>query len=371
MKSLMLGVVFSMGIAFVVSGIGCSSGTYDAAQGDDANVTSKRRASEGEACLDLNKGPTQCADGLACLKRMGIGIPEVLSTCQRPAAGQEGARCGTIAGLRCNADLSCKLTGTFPDAPGTCTRKSDGSDGGAANTCGASFPTFEKACVKASDCVVEMHQLNCCGTQAALGITKSGASRFKAAEKVCDAQFPKCGCATQQPKAEDGTVGRSAGDFVAKCVNRECTTTAQKTAREGQVCSDLNAGDTPCETGLLCLPPTGVGIPETRGTCQKPGTEALGCGNQGQTFPAFDKSCTAASDCAVAVHQLNCCGSQRVVGVSKASKSAFDASEKTCSSTFPACGCAAFPLTAEDGNVVGSAGNAALACVNNVCVTSK
>ncbi len=68
----------------------------------------------------------------------------------------------------------------------------------------ASFPTFATACTGASDCTIAFHQISCCGTRRALGISKSAKSAFDSAEATCEAQYPGCGCAQGPTSAEDG-----------------------------------------------------------------------------------------------------------------------------------------------------------------------
>ena len=79
------------------------------------------------------------------------------------------------------------------------------------------------------------------------------------------------------------------------------------------------------------------------------GGYALTCESGGATFPLLDKSCSVASDCFVAVHQINCCGTQTAIGLNASSQSAFSSAETQCSGAYPGCGCAQFPTTAEDG----------------------
>jgi hypothetical protein len=87
------------------------------------------------------------------------------------------------------------------------------------------------------------------------------------------------------------------------------------------------------------------GLPPDAG----PGEIALACESGGTTFPLLDKSCGAPTDCFVAVHMINCCGTQTAIGLNVSSQMAFTAAEASCAAAYPGCGCAQFPTTAEDG----------------------
>lgn len=74
-------------------------------------------------------------------------------------------------------------------------------------------------------------------------------------------------------------------------------------------------------------------------------------------FPAFDKSCTADSECVAKLHQINCCGTLVAIGINASGSAAFDAAEATCQGQYPACGCAQMPTTAEDGKTLADYGS--------------
>jgi hypothetical protein len=56
----------------------------------------------------------------ACSGQTTAEITSAEETSSTPGAGEVGGLCGTIAGLRCHAGLSCKYDGDYPDAAGTC-----------------------------------------------------------------------------------------------------------------------------------------------------------------------------------------------------------------------------------------------------------
>ncbi|ETV98293.1 hypothetical protein H310_09005 [Aphanomyces invadans] len=53
----------------------------------------------------------------------GINKPDASGVCQWIPTGKEGAKCGGIAGIKCNTGLKCKVPTTIPDAYGTCVKK--------------------------------------------------------------------------------------------------------------------------------------------------------------------------------------------------------------------------------------------------------
>ena len=73
------------------------------------------------------------------------------------------------------------------------------------------------------------------------------------------------------------------------------------------------------------------------------------CAGAPAAFPSFDRSCAQDSDCAVAIHQINCCGSHLAWGIQASALAAFTAAEATCDAQYPKCGCPAFQTMAEDG----------------------
>jgi hypothetical protein len=127
-----------------------------------------------------------------------------------------------------------------------------GGGGGVTGSCDFTYP---KACTADTDCVVKIHQLNCCGTSMAVGVASSGAADFDAEEAACDATYPKCGCATMGTKAEDGTTN---GDFSGasipvKCDAGKCTTyNPPGLGLCNGVPSLVNCESTGCPSGWAC-----------------------------------------------------------------------------------------------------------------------
>jgi hypothetical protein len=86
------------------------------------------------------------------------------------------------------------------------------------------FPTFDKTCAAAADCVVALHQVNCCGTLTAIGINAAEASAFAAAEMTCQMQYPGCGCASTPTTTEDGKMSMDDTQIQVGCMNGQCST---------------------------------------------------------------------------------------------------------------------------------------------------
>jgi hypothetical protein len=92
------------------------------------------------------------------------------------------------------------------------------------------------------------------------------------------------------------------------------------------------------------------------------------CGVRAYNFPSYDKTCTAASDCAIGVHQTDCCGSTLAIGMMKAELARFTADEQECEAQYPRCACSE-TVTAEDGNNA-SGKTVAVRCEAGSCMTA-
>ncbi len=152
------------------------------------------------------------------------------------------------------------------------------------------MPSFSKACVKATDCAVVMHQIDCCGTSIALGVAAGEKTRFVAEEKTCAATYPMCGCATQTTKTEDGSSLDMGGDPAAvDCVGGVCTTYVKGCGK-------------PCAAGTTChYCPTGLSTQyfacsttcKVKSDCKDTALPECVTGRYGDLFcAASDASCT-------------------------------------------------------------------------------
>ena len=96
----------------------------------------------------------------------------------------------------------------------------------------------------------------------------------------------------------------------------------------------------------------------------------VSCGAAGVTqFPYFGKQCATTADCAVALHQTDCCGNQIAIGIRRSEQARFAAAEQICRGQFPLCGCPAGPTEAEDGRTTTDTMRIAAECTNGFCMT--
>ena len=97
----------------------------------------------------------------------------------------------------------------------------------AAIVCGGSsatsFPTFDRSCRGDADCFVAQHQTDCCGNSRAMGLAVSQRDAFTAAERICSAMYPGCGCPARPPVADDGMIAVPPAMIVAACRSGLCT----------------------------------------------------------------------------------------------------------------------------------------------------
>ncbi len=90
--------------------------------------------------------------------------------------------------------------------------------------CPQAFPQFDKSCASGADCLMRLHQTDCCGSRVAIGIAAGAAASFDAAEKLCESMYPGCGCAPAPTRAEDGMAERPGHPIVVDCVAGACRT---------------------------------------------------------------------------------------------------------------------------------------------------
>lgn len=86
-------------------------------------------------------------------------------------------------------------------------------------------------------------------------------------------------------------------------------------------------------------------------------------------FPSFDMSCQSADGCAIAVHQVNCCGTRQALGINGNEIGRFTEDEAICEAQYPACDCADFGIRADDGQSTYDPGELGVVCAENTCTT--
>jgi hypothetical protein len=88
---------------------------------------------------------------------------------------------------------------------------------------GQTFMTFDKACTTPDSCSFGLHQVNCCGSDAAIGFNHAQLANFTTAEASWDKTCTACQCQAGDTLAEDGkTCGK--GAITVSCDNGMCTT---------------------------------------------------------------------------------------------------------------------------------------------------
>lgn len=124
-------------------------------------------------------------------------------------------------------------------------------------------------------------------------------------------------------------------------------------------CSCIAGGSVVC-TDRACAPDGGSGTD---------GGDVVMCTGATPSFPSFDKTCSTAADCFIGLHQINCCGSIKAIGINQAEKSRFAADEKICESQYPGCGCPGAPTVAEDGKFESGTRMIGVECPAGKCMT--
>ena len=85
-------------------------------------------------------------------------------------------------------------------------------------------------------------------------------------------------------------------------------------------------------------------------------------------FDALDRSCTSAEDCVLVQHQIDCCGTILIMGLTSSEQPGFAALEQYCAAQFPLCGCAAQGMMLEDGSLIDFGATTAVAdCIEERC----
>ncbi len=85
-------------------------------------------------------------------------------------------------------------------------------------------------------------------------------------------------------------------------------------------------------------------------------------------FDELTRACLGPDGCQLVEHQIDCCGGMRYLGIASAAAASFVAAESHCAAQFPACGCAAQKMSAEDGSLVDFGDMSVIAdCIEGRC----
>ncbi len=122
------------------------------------------------------------------------------------------------------AMFSCGST-TDPGTLGPDSGTGD-ADGGPLSSCNF-VNQLDRGCTSDTDCVVGIHQTDCCGNTAAIGMNRTEA-RFDALESTCQASYPGCGCASGPTRTDSGETAFDSMSIQVACVSggptRSCLT---------------------------------------------------------------------------------------------------------------------------------------------------
>lgn len=144
---------------------------------------------------------------------------------------------------------------------GTAGSTAMGGAGGGASPCQAVL-ALDRSCTTAADCFGGGHVISCCGQVHFVGFRGAEQARFQALEAACDATYPPCGCAAQEPLADDGSRLRWDQQPGVTCQQGVCTTFV----------SDCGQ---PCAAGTTCF----------------------SCSNHQSVFAACTSTCTSSTVC--------------------------------------------------------------------------
>jgi hypothetical protein len=86
-------------------------------------------------------------------------------------------------------------------------------------------------------------------------------------------------------------------------------------------------------------------------------------------FPVFDSSCGDGRDCRAAIHQIDCCGSRRALGINYLEEDRFNEAEAVCEAQYPACECPDRGILADDGQSTYEAADVGAFCNEGSCAT--
>ncbi|MBK7827549.1 hypothetical protein [Nannocystis sp.] len=153
--------------------------------------------------------------------------------------------------------------------------------------------------------------------------------------------------------------------------NNDCGNgcTPEPVCDNGEVICDCgNCNESVGESVTGGMPSTGPST-TTGSTSMEPDTTTGGgvdCSGDPPSFPEFDRSCVEDVDCALVLHQIDCCGTFVAWGLRADVAKTFAEAEALCESQYPLCGCAAQPTVADDG-MASNNNDFAVTCKDGSC----
>jgi hypothetical protein len=80
--------------------------------------------------------------------------------------------------------------------------------------------SVDRSCTSDTDCVVRLHQTDCCGNSVMVGVNQSAAAQFAVDESACMASYPGCGCPAMLPTTDSGETVTDTSMVQAGCISR-------------------------------------------------------------------------------------------------------------------------------------------------------
>jgi hypothetical protein len=75
-------------------------------------------------------------------------------------------------------------------------------------------------CAADGSCAFALHQINCCGTLAAVGFNVSENETFAAAEDACRASYPRCRCLAGPTMTDSGEIASDISVVQVGCITQ-------------------------------------------------------------------------------------------------------------------------------------------------------
>lgn len=233
-------VALALGLPSLAASGGC--GSVVATVGDAGTVDGGAPRDVAGAGCALPDGGT-CAEGAACPSPDGCNTctctaGRLLACTERACVIDAGATdlgaadTGAPDTEPCVPECAAPPPGCRYEGPVSCDPPSCGrlvcADAGVEIVCGAggggTFPDFDRRCGAATDCVVAVHQTDCCGNSRATGINAGQRDAFDRAEAVCRPMYPACNCPARAPITDDGASADRSTAIPVECRAGICTT---------------------------------------------------------------------------------------------------------------------------------------------------
>jgi hypothetical protein len=179
------------------------------------------------------------------------------------------------------------------------------------------------------------------------------------------ALLPACVVEKGDGTAGTGTSGGTGGSSEAS--SDPAVTTGVLTSTVGATTDETSTGPGQT-TGSTTDTSSSGGTSDTTGTTDATtGEPAIMCGGEDRYFPTFDRTCRTVNDCDLVYHQVDCCGSMRVLGIRGEVAKAFGEAEAECVAQYPECDCLPqFPI-ADDEEVSSDINLIEVECAEGEC----